>query len=328
MDLDAFPTLTDAQRVQARRNAERNLVAKYAKMPRREDFNDYTVSEYPRWFVLLVASGLIFVALSAGVISAFRLYHAGYTQFYQDIPNETQARAVGVLTPLAAEVLVIMAAIAMQIYAHRRGAARWIAAVPVITGTVVAFVGNWQITQPDNTWSWVETIFPPVAVLSVAFFFELTTVPEMNRRRANENAYRDARATYDRMVNHPEKHTTWRDTYGWALWEMWQKVYSNSVAANEIDRELRQQIALREMSADNFFSDDMQLNAMNAGGLVASDGRSKKQVVLDFLLEHPEAISEDQTALAAILTHATGMQISQSTVSRAVQRFSQNGHGE
>jgi len=317
MDLDAFPTLTDAQRVQARRNAERSLIAKYARQPHRTDFDDYTVSEYPRWFTVTVAVGLVFIALAAGVISAFRLYHAGYSQFYQDIPNEAQARVVGILTPLAAEVLVIVAAIFMQMYAHRHGAARWIAAVPVITGTVVAFVGNWQITQPGTTWSWVETIFPPVAVLSVAFLFELTMVPEITRRQDNEKAYRAARDDYDRIQRAPETHPQWRDTYGWALWEMWSKVYGNAVQLQEIDREARQDLARREMDADAFFTGDVTEITGNSSISAAS---VSKREVLDWLRARPDVATLSGKEIAAM----TGA--SEATVSRARAAFSSNGY--
>ena len=252
-----YPTLTDAQRIQARKNAARNIVEKYARKPRREDFDDYARSRFPRWFTALVALLLVFVALSAGVISAFRLYFAGYTQFYASVDNETMARIVGVLTPLAAEVLVIVAAVAMQVHLHAKGRARLIALVPVATGTIVAFVGNWQIAQPASTWGWVETLFPPVAVLSVAFFFEVTLVPELERRQTNENAYKEARAEYDLLMNNPEAHGQWNNVYGWALWEMWAHVFQQDYEISKIDRAKRQLIALREMIADSFFEGEI-----------------------------------------------------------------------
>lgn len=316
--ISTYPTLSDTQRIQARKNAARNIVDKYARKPRREDYDDYTIARYPRWFTGGVALALAFVALAAGIISAFRLYYAGYQQFYTAIPNQTQARIVGVLTPLAAEVLVIIAAVAMQLYLHRQGRAQLVALIPVATGTIVAFVGNWQIAQPSSTWGWVETIFPPVAVLSVAFFFELTLVPELERRQANENAYRAAREEYDTLTYAPEKHPRWQDTYGWSLWEMWSRVYRDAVDIGLLDRETRQLIALREMDADTFFSDDISGNFRKSSETPAVS----KDEVIAYLRSTPDAELLTGREIAEI----TGA--SEATVSRARRAFSKNGHLE
>jgi len=318
-----YPTLTDAQRIQARKSAARNIVDKYARKPRREDFDDYARSRYPRWFTALVAVMLVFVALSAGVISAFRLYFAGYTQFYSSVENEAMARIVGVLTPLAAEVLVIVAAVASQVYLHRRGRARLIALIPVATGTVVAFVGNWYIAQPDSTWGWVETLFPPVAVLSVAFFFEVTLVPELERRQTNENAYRESRANYDLLMSNPEAHGQWNNVYGWALWEMWAHVFQKDYEISEIDREQRQIIALREMGADHFFEGEIADVSGNFRNQQKESAPSvTKQDVVDWLRDNPDKALLPGKEIAGI----TGA--SEATVSRARRIYSMNGHRE
>jgi len=316
-----LPTLTDAQRIQARKNAERNIMEKYARKPRREDFNDYARTRYPPWFSRSVFAGLIFVALAAGLISAFRLYFAGYTQFLLAIENQQMARMVGILTPLAAEVLVIVSAVARQINAG--GRARTIALIPIALGTVVAFVGNWYIAQPSSTWGWVETVFPPIAVLSVAFFFEMAMIPELERRQANENAYQEARTEYDLLVARPEQHGQWANTYGWALWEMWAQVFRQSYEISEIDRETRQLIALREMGADHFFEGETAgLAAISGNQQKESERNVTRRDVLDWLRDNPDAKDLPGKEIAEI----TGA--SEATVSRARKMFSANGHAE
>ena len=316
-----YPTLTDAQRIQARKNAERNIVEKYARKPRREDFNDFARSRFPLWFSRSVFVGLLFVALAAGLISAFRLYFAGYTQFLLAIENLQMARMVGILTPLAAEVLVIVSAVARQI--NTSGRAKTIALIPIALGTVVAFVGNWYIAQPDSTWGWVETIFPPVAVLSVAFFFEMAMIPELERRQANENAYHEARAEYDTLVSRPEQHPQWANTYGWALWEMWAHVFRKDYETSAIDRNARQLIALREMGADHFFEGKVSVVAGNFSNQQKEVVPSvTKQDVLSWLRENPDAKDLPGKEIAEI----TGA--SEATVSRARKLFSTNGHRE
>lgn len=229
---------------------------------------------------------------------------------------------------------MIVAAVSLQVYMHTKGKARWIALVPVLLGTLVAFVGNWQITQPDSTWGYVETIFPPIAVLSVAFFFEGTLVPELERRQQNENAYKEARTEYDLLTRNPNKHPQWQNTYGWSLWEMWAKVYGSRYDAATFDREFKQQIAIREMNADTFFDGDIQprvfqnIQNKNNGIQNASprSGPPKKQLVVDYLRENSDILGMDQRELAEYLTNELGMPISQPTVSRALSIVSNNNH--
>lgn len=315
-----YPTLTDSQRIQARKNAERNISEKYARKPRREDFDDYTVSRFPNWFSVLIASSLLFIALAAGVISAFRLYYAGYNQFYASIQNGDMARVVGVLTPLAAELLVIVAAIARQMYIYQNRHGARVALIAMGMGTALAFVGNWHIAQPNSTWGWIDTIFPPVAVLAVGFFFELTLIPELERRQSNENAYKAARDAYDSIVANPSKHPRWNDTYGWALWEMWAGVNRNKYDAQAIAREDRQMIAAREMDADAFFSGEIAGNFKKLQGKPVQSAGASRDEVLQWLRKNEGAISMSGLEIAEITGASTA------TVSRARKAYSQNGH--
>lgn len=316
-----YPALSDAQRIQARNNARRNIVAKYARKPDRAEFNNVTPSRFPPLFTWAVGLALAFVALSAGIISAFRLYYAGSEAFYESVPNATLAAIVGVLTPLAAEVLVIVATVAAQAYLHSRGRAQVVALVPVALGTAVAFVGNWQIANPSDTWGWVETVFPPVAVLSVAFLFELSLVPELERRQSDDLAYRAALADYDLLVNRPEDHREWRNVYGAALWEMWMRVYERDAVGWIIGREIRQLIALREMSSDAFFSDEISAISRNRTESTGKNSVSQREV-LAYLKENPDAVLLQQNEIAEI----TGA--SAATVSRAFRKFQKNGTGK
>lgn len=315
--IQEFPTLTDSQRIQARRNAERNVIDKYARQPRRDDFRDYTASRFPGWFSWSIGAVLLIVALAAGAISGIRLYFAGRDYAAQTIDVETLTWAIGVSTFLAAELLVILATVAGQVY--MRGLKRVISVIPILVGMVVAFVGNWEITQPSTTWGWVETIFPPVAVLSVAFFFEIALIPELERRQANDNAYRAAREDYDALVNAPDHHAKWPDTYGWALWELWAKIYRHEVDIQSVPQDVKRLIALREMSADVFFDDHFAESFRNHSNFPGGE-KVTQRAVMQFLQLHPEADLWPGTRIAA----ETGA--SEATVSRARRKLQQNGH--
>ena len=262
---------------------------------------------------------LVLVALSAGLISAFRLYYAGHDYFLRSIDNPQMAEVVGYATPLAAELLVIAAAIAGQVYLAGRG--RLLSLMPVAVGMVVAFVGNWTVTQPATTWGWVETLFPPLAVLSVAFMAEVAFVPELERRKANERAYRVARDAYDRLVANPETHEKWRSVHALALWDMWRRIYpDHDPDAIAIDD--RRDIVLREMAAASWFEDASNFNAiaLKAGASKGKPGRSNREIVEEFYRNNPDALQLQQREIAELLG------ISESAISR--YKPSTNWHQE
>lgn len=250
-EISNYPTLTDAQRIQAQQNAQRNMAAKYARKPNRADFKDFAVSRFPRVFSWAIGVVLLVIAVAAGTISGIRLYFAGKNYAALTIDEYALTVVIGAATFLAAELLVIVATIASQVYLH--GRKRWMALLPVAVGTLVAFVGNWTIANPHTTWGYVETFFPPVAVLSVAFFFEIALIPELERRQANENAYQRARAEYDLVMNQPDKHPAWKNTYGLALWDMWRHIFGADHDADSFERLSRIMVVEREMSFDQFF---------------------------------------------------------------------------
>jgi len=157
----------------------------------------------------------------------------------------------------------------------------------------------------------------------VAFFFEITLVPELERRQSNENAYKEARADYDLLMSKPEEHNQWNNVYGWALWEMWAHVFQQDYEITEIDRAKRQLIALREMSADRFFEGEIASLAAISGKQQQESAPSvTKQDVLEWLRDNPDASKLSGKEIAEI----TGA--SEATVSRARKLFSMNGHGE
>jgi len=313
--LAPYPTLTDSQRVQARQSARRSVIQQYAVQPQRSQFQDWTVSRYPWWFVLGLSVLLLVVALSAGLISAFRLYYAGHDYFLRSIDNPRMAEIVGYATPLAAELLVILAAIAGRVYLLGRG--RWLSLMPVTVGMVVAFVGNWTVAQPSTTWGWVETLFPPLAVLSVAFMAEVAFVPELERRKANELAYREARDAYDQLVANPEQHEKWRSTYALALWDMWRKVYADR-QPDALDLDTRRAIVQRELDAGDWLEASFSEIAPKFTATVRTPGQSNRALVEQFYRDHEAAFQMQQKDIAELLG------ISESAVSR--HKPSQNGH--
>jgi hypothetical protein len=273
---------------------------------------------------------LVLVALAAGTISGIRLYFAGKDYAAHTIDEYTLTVIIGAATFLAAELLVILATVASQVYLH--GRKRGIALFPVFVGTLVAFVGNWTVSNPQTIWGYVETFFPPVAVLSVAFFFEIALIPELERRQANENAYQRARAEYDQVSNFPEKHPAWLDKHGWALWDMWRNVFGVEHDADTIPHENRVLIVQREMSFDRFFdqsvtdNDRQARSTRQAAADIDPDIRAMpagKNRVAEYLRRYPSQIPDTLEDVEAL---ADQLGVSGRTVYRGKDMVSRNGH--
>ncbi len=215
LDLSQLVGLNEDHRLAARETARQNVIKRIGPKPDRARFRDYTISAWPRGVIWAVAAALAVVFVAAAAISTFRLYAAGRDYFMLSLPIEWQAKAVGVATAAMAEFLVITAASAATILFT--GRSRWLAAVPIGIGLAVAFVGNHEITQAASLWGWLDTLAPPLAVLSVGVMGERVLLLYLRERWDNERAYQTALAEWTAATADPERTDHWRAVYAHAL---------------------------------------------------------------------------------------------------------------
>jgi len=258
-DLSVINPLTEADRLDARDHARRHVIRRAGPEPRRDQYRHATLSQYPRWLTGLVGAMLAIVFVAAASISTFRLYAAGRDFFMEDLPIPWQAQAVGVATAIMAEFLVITAASAATILFT--GRSRALAAIPVAIGLAVAFVGNHEITQAVTLWGWLDTIAPPLAVLSVGVMGERVILLTLRERWANEQAYQAALADWKAATADPESSPDWGQAYATALRDRLRAVNSRGAgkAAREAamaDLTLADWRALvhREIEADHWYA--------------------------------------------------------------------------
>lgn len=243
--------LTDEQRLIAKNDARQIVIAQYGNepelmqfqrplplLPNRADYENRTVSEYPAWLTVVIATFMIIVFVAAALPSLFRLYRVGYDYFYEGIASNWQATIVGVSTFLLAEFLIVLSTVAMRVL-FKSKVARSAFLLPIGLGLAMAFVGNWTITQPHDAMGWLETIAPPIAVLFTAMIGEQLTLHSIKSRHENERAfqqdmlaiesdkreqqqaekmaYRDSLNTWHNATKDPEQSDTWLSAYANAL---------------------------------------------------------------------------------------------------------------
>ena len=321
--------LTQAKRDQARIKAERSIKRRIGEKPTRAQYDNYEASKYPAWFSRLVALLLFLAALGAGTISGVRLYVAGFRHSVEIMPYLVGRILIGISTVFAAELLIILATVGGQVYLH--GRQKRIAAIPIMLGTVVAFVGNWAVMGPSTTWGWVETIFPPVAVLSVAFFFEVSLVPELERRQADTNAFELARAEWQYATNHLEDHPDWLPAWATALRD--ELLRANRVAIDDCTPDEWRDFVEAEMNAEQWWnSDGIPGNAgkrsvkkrKSGGGLVDSieGNMAQSEKVRRIFSEYPHLADRSITPVSEAV-EALG--VGNSTYYKGLELYERNG---
>ena len=265
--LEQLHQLTDAQRLDAREKARAHVIRAYGERPKRSQFADHTVSEYPRWLTLSVAAMLFVVFTAAANVSVFRVFTAGRDHYLTTMPNQNwQAAVVGVSAFVLAEFMVIASVIAARVYFQ--GRARWLLALPAALGLAMAFVGNAVITHPTlglglaDLWGLLETTTPPTAVLFMALIGERLILDAVRRQHANERAYQQALAEWQQATAEPENLPGWRAAYANALREALIAANSKgrgSTARREYMQTLGAEewraLVWRELAADNWFED-------------------------------------------------------------------------
>lgn len=257
--LQELRILTDEERIEAQQRARDVVTLAGGEQPTRQQFEHTQVSEYPAWFTRIIAGLMIVVGLASAMPSLFRLYTAGSSYFLHGIDNQFLASIVGVSTFLLAEFLIVLSTISARVYFE--GRARLIFVIPILLGLSMALVGNWVIAQPSDLFGWLETLAPPIAVLFLALIGERLVLDAIESRHANERAYTQALAEWQRATANPEQSPRWESAYVNALRQ--QIITANSRGAGATARrELLTKLSRadwvkliqREMDAENWFS--------------------------------------------------------------------------
>jgi hypothetical protein len=207
----------------------------------------------------------------------------------------------------------------------------------VVFGLLVAFTANWVIIQPSNFWSWLDTVSPPVAVLSVSLILERVILQTLRDRTENERAYHAALEAWQTAVRAPEQHPAFQGILANVLWDVWKKG-KRAAVVQQITLVERRAIVWREMQAEQWFTGVFQETVETPetvdtprhtpetprDTLPETSQSEPREVVKQFLERTPGA---DQMSYREIEA-ATG--ISYSTVGRVLRELrtvSPNGDG-
>jgi hypothetical protein len=157
--------------------------------------------------------------LAAFTPSAIRLYVIGSQTFGQAVSSSAAMTAVGLATVLSAEVGQVVFSLALATLGTSRVSRRLLYASMAIT-TILSLMGNIQISLPghmNSPFAWLESIAPPILVLSTAYVLKEQALESTERRHANERAFQAALTDWQVAVSDPEDHPQWLQFYANAL---------------------------------------------------------------------------------------------------------------
>src|SRR5690606_18590788 len=121
---------------------------------------------------------------------------------------------------------------------------------------------NIQISLPghmNSPFAWLESVAPPILVLSTAYVLKEQALESIERRHANERAFQAALTDWQAATGNPEEHPQWSQFYANALRDALRK-------ANNRRRETLSQMTqddwriavFREMQAERWYEQPEQ----------------------------------------------------------------------
>jgi hypothetical protein len=231
-------------------------------------------------------SGLCLVLLLAAFTpSAIRLYVIGSQTFGQSVADSIAMTAVGLATVLSAEVGQVVFSLALATLGTSRSSRRLLYSSMAIS-TILALTGNIQTALPGHTQSpfaWLESMTPPLIVLSTAYVLKEQALESIEQRHADERAFREALAEWQPDTTSPEDHPQWLQFYANAL----RKANSRrQEALSQMTRDDWRVAVTREMEADLWYEhheqDEVLVETQSSaiGALITSrNGNSPKVTV-------------------------------------------------
>jgi hypothetical protein len=250
--------LTQEQRQAACQAAREAVIRVMGAKPTREQFLYTTISKYPPAVTRLISLLCIVLLLAAFTPSAIRLYVIGSQTFGQAVSNRVAMTAVGLATVLSAEVGQVVFSLALATLGHSR-TSRNLLHFSMGIATLVALTGNIQISLPGHAGSpfaWLESIAPPVLVLSTAYVLKEQLLEAIQHRHANERAFQEALHDWRQATSQPEDHVQWTQFYANALRDALRKAnYRRKETLSQMTRDDWRAVVTREMQAEMWYDE-------------------------------------------------------------------------
>ncbi|MBN1454371.1 MAG: hypothetical protein JW963_25365 [Anaerolineales bacterium] len=194
--------------------------------------------------------------LAAFTPSAIRLYVIGSQTFGQSVSSSVAMTAVGLATVLSAEVGQVVFSLALATLGTSRSSRRLLYG-SMATSTILALVGNVQVSligHTESPFAWLESMAPPLLVLSTAYVLKEQVLGAIEMRHANEQAYQVALTDWQVATANPEGYPHWLQFYANALRDALRKANNRrQEMLSQMTRDDWRLAVTREMEADLWY---------------------------------------------------------------------------
>lgn len=292
--------LTDERRLEARDRAHALVVKAAGTMPEAKDFTQHTESKYPPEMNNLINGLCLIVLVSAFAPSAIRLYAIGSTTFAESIPHEMSSQVAGLSIVVMAELSMVLFSIA-SVVVEAKGSVqtitdpatgktktidpnrsvRWLLIFSQLVATVIALVGNGQVSLPGherNLFAWIEAFTPSIVVFTTATVLKAQLLHAVERRHANTRAFQMALNAWKVSTGQPETDPRFKPALHNALRDYLREDNARGTGATARREYMGalliedwKRLVKRELMADEWYSDpDAQASAVLVSGQTTS----------------------------------------------------------
>ena len=123
--------------------------------------------------------------------------------------------------------------------------------------TILSLMGNIQISLPghmNSPFAWLESVAPPILVLSTAYVLKEQALESIERRHANERAFQAVLTDWQVAVSDPEDHPQWLQFYANALRDALRKTNNRrQETLTQMTQDDWRVAVTREMEADLWY---------------------------------------------------------------------------
>ncbi len=258
MELKLQP-LTPSERITSRDQARAWIIEDKGKRPDRKDFDRHTASKYPPSVTRTIRLLALIVLIAAFTPSAIRLHEIGSTTFESGVNGayKTANDAVGITTILLAETGQVVFSLALATFTGSRRA-KWFLYFGMAASTVIALVGNIELALIDNLTSpfaWLESIMPPLIVLSTAYVLKEQFLEAIEQRHRDQRAFEEAMNKYLDATRDPDSDPLFRKYFAEAVKLTHTRKRGQVKDARKLKREDWIQIVNREIQEETWYLD-------------------------------------------------------------------------
>jgi len=334
IDIGKYPTLRDDQRIEARQRARGNLLLKLGGEPQLEHYISRQWSRFGKTWDVVTLAACILVLLAAFGISAQHIFKTGERITLAGGSGENTALTVGAFLVVLAEASILALSLAPTVWCASKGVTRAMY-IGVACASLIATVGNldavllysstpfdwvseWVKSLATAPGQWILATLPPLMTVLVGLGLKSYALKQSEGRETARVQYVADMKNWNSIVDRLEDHAEWRNTYAWAIWDIWRKNKRREVLIEISDQE-RQAIVAREMAADRFFNEEIAEISEIQRKTTENNNHAVRRVV-EYLDEDPSRFQLSGAEISEIL------QVSEPSVSRGKKLVAKNGY--